>query len=377
MTPSKSQKPTTRSGTAAHAPSTSREAQAAFTILADGVANPANIAALMEAAALFQGSVALRPGATFIQEWAAAFPDIAPPPFVDAGGLAAFAPRIALDNLRGAVSVFDAHAGAGPAPALLVGNEQRGLTPAFQSAAMQSIVIPMRSPNVSTLNVAAAAATALWFLTVGRQGRRRGRGGGPLPEVLFLDPRDHVELGCSIRSAAALGWQRVFVADRFGVWFDAPRAVVAEGRAAARRHKNSIRVIPVPDPAVLLSTPHVIVTPYGGAPSIQAVRLQGPGLLVFADDGAAIAVGSRATTGTRQGRAVLPHEATLVSLGQPRTAVPRLRFTATIALAEVARRYGPAPATQPVTRPGLGYEYMLDALDQPGEVWTNEELARF
>ena len=39
------------------------------------------------------------------------------------------------------------------------------------------------------------------------------------PELLLLGAGDHVELGSTIRSAAAFGWNRALVEDRAGVWF--------------------------------------------------------------------------------------------------------------------------------------------------------------
>ena len=56
--------------------------------------------------------------------------------------------------------------------------------------------------------------------------------------------KDHIELGSAIRSATALGWNRAFVEDRKGIWFGCDRVTRSEGRAAARRGRNSIRLVP-------------------------------------------------------------------------------------------------------------------------------------
>src|SRR5581483_859002 len=55
---------------------------------------------------------------------------------------------------------------------------------------------------------------------------------------------DHVELGSAIRSAGAFGWSSLFVDDRAGVWFGGDHSIRTEGRAAARRAKNPIKLVP-------------------------------------------------------------------------------------------------------------------------------------
>ena len=68
----------------------------------------------------------------------------------------------------------------------------------------------MRSRRINCLNVAAAAAVALYYLrqphalqrTARREPERRR------PELLLAGAGDHVELGSALRSAAALGWSR-------------------------------------------------------------------------------------------------------------------------------------------------------------------------
>ena len=62
--------------------------------------------------------------------------------------------------------------------------------------------------------------------------------------MLLIGGADHYELGSTIRSAGAFGWQRLLIEDRAGVWFGADRVTQSEGRAAARRARNPIRLIP-------------------------------------------------------------------------------------------------------------------------------------
>src|SRR5881398_2476115 len=61
---------------------------------------------------------------------------------------------------------------------------------------------------------------------------------------LFLVGDDHVEVGSSLRSAAAFGFRDVLLEDRGAGWFSGSANVRREARAAARRHKNPLRVHP-------------------------------------------------------------------------------------------------------------------------------------
>jgi hypothetical protein len=63
-------------------------------------------------------------------------------------------------------------------------------------------------------------------------------------DVLIDAPPDPHELGSLLRSAWAFGWRRIFVADKHRVWFSEEQKVILEGRAAARRAKNPIAVLP-------------------------------------------------------------------------------------------------------------------------------------
>jgi tRNA G18 (ribose-2'-O)-methylase SpoU len=79
----------------------------------------------------------------------------------------------------------------------------------------------MRSRQINCLNVAAAAAVALYYLcrssvpgmTVRRNPEDRR------PELLLAGAGNHVGLGSAIRSAAVFGWTRAFIEDRERIWF--------------------------------------------------------------------------------------------------------------------------------------------------------------
>jgi hypothetical protein len=218
-----------------------------LTLVGDGIENPWNARAMQAAAAMFGGPCRFRDRAGLAAAWSAALPGEEPPALLTSQELATvYTPVIALDNVPGAQPVWGFRPPRGPRPVLVAGNERRGLTGEVLALASHRVTIPMAGHRLNTLNVAAASAVALYCLARG--------GGGSVqvtphpqkrrPELLLLGAADHVEVGSAIRSAGAFGWERVLVEDRAGVWFDAPRQVTAEGRGAARRHRNPIRLLP-------------------------------------------------------------------------------------------------------------------------------------
>jgi hypothetical protein len=115
-----------------------------LTLLADGVENPANRERIAEAAALLGGQLCA----------------------------SVLGRLIAVENTPTASSVY----GRRPARAaitLAVGNERRGVSRRLLAAAGETVVIPTLSRTVSTLNVAAAAAVAGWYVSRGSGGQAR------------------------------------------------------------------------------------------------------------------------------------------------------------------------------------------------------------
>ena len=165
-------------------------------------------------------------------------------------------PIIAVDNTPDATSVFTAARPTGQ-PSIVVGNRQRGIRPDVLRAAIRRVLIPTPGPGINTLNVAAAAAVALYYLlnADGRRSPRTPRPGADRPAVLLVGPGDHIEAGSTLRSAAALGWRTVGLDDREKVWVGTPRPVRMEGRAAARSHRNPLRVVPSSRPGAASSWP--------------------------------------------------------------------------------------------------------------------------
>lgn len=137
-----------------------------------------------------------------------------------------------------------------PAPrgdvALIVGNELRGIPDEMLREVDQVLSIPLLGRTMTSVNVGAAAATALYVLQ--RDLARRRSSGSRLRhrdiDVLLYGASDPYELGSVLRSAWAFGWKKVYVCDTEGIWFTDNREIVMAGRAAARREVNPLVIAP-------------------------------------------------------------------------------------------------------------------------------------
>jgi SpoU rRNA Methylase family len=307
-----------------------------ISLYADGVENPANLSRIEDAAHLL--------GVTCSAEIE--------------GRL------IAVENAPGAREIYGRRPLRDDAT-IAVGNERRGISRRVLATADETAVIPTQSRTVTTLNVAAAAAVAGWFLL---------RGSGPQalatrPEhrrpALLLVGDDHVEVGSSLRSAAAFGFRDVFLEDRGAGWFLGSASVRREARAAARRHKNPLRVHPVTLGSAFRHDEIVLVVPSGTASPLSRERLT-RGLQQL------IIVGAHPDevqlTGARRVK--------LASLGLRPMKNEPLRLTASIVLAEIARQVGrrrplPGPPRPPryekAIEPAPGREVLLV---EPAELLT-------
>ena len=152
---------------------------------------------------------------------------------------------LACETTHRSVSVYDWPAPRGTA-AVLVGNEERGISRPVLKRADQVISIPMVSSGLSSVNVAVAAAITLYVLAkdLARKPRPKSRLRHADVDLLIEAPNDPHELGSLLRSAYAFGWRRVFVSDPHRVWFVEDPKVILESRAAARRSKNPVTVLP-------------------------------------------------------------------------------------------------------------------------------------
>lgn len=148
---------------------------------------------------------------------------------------------IAIENTAGAREIYGRRPLRGRTT-LAVGNERRGLSTRTLDRADETLAIPTQSRTVKTLNVAAAAAVAGWYIIRGSAPQAHARRPEVRRPALLIVGSDHVEVGSSLRSAAAFGFRDVLLDDRGAGWFEGSAATRREARAAARRHKNPLRV---------------------------------------------------------------------------------------------------------------------------------------
>ncbi len=308
-----------------------------LTLLADGVENPANLDRLDDAARLLGAD-----RSTTV-----------------AGRL------IAVENRPGSGEVYDRRPLKGDAT-LAVGNERRGLSRSTLAAADEVVQIPTLSRSVNTLNVAAAAAVAAWYVSRGSGPQARAARPATRRPALLLVGDDHVEVGSSLRSAAAFGFRDVLLEGDGAGWFDGPSAVRREARAAARRHKNPLRIHRATAAEAMARYAEIVFVEASGVGTpLQRERLmRGQGQLIV--------VGAPPEEFER----VLPDRTRIATLGLEPGPSP-LRLVASIALAEISRQVG-RPRAAPGGRPASPrYERSigLEPAARPILVDTSELLA--
>jgi len=296
-------------------------------VFADGVENPANLDRIADAARLL--------GATRAD--------------TVSGHL------IAVENSRGARSVYGRNPLNGAAT-IAVGNERRGVSAHVLDRADETLVIPTMSRTVTTLNVAAAAAVAGWYVIRGSASQAMAARPDHRRPALLIVGDDHVEAGSTLRSAAAFGFRDVLLEDRGAGWFEGTAAVRREARAAARSHKNPLRIHRADLRSAARFEEIVLVSAFGTAPPLRRERLiRGQRQIVVIG----AAPDELSTIASDRLRVT-----TLDLVPTPR---PPLRLVASIVLAEIARQVGrrrPTPG-RPAPRPPT-YETALD-LASPSE----------
>ena len=347
-------------------------------LVGDGIENPWNARTLAGAAAMFGTRCLFRDRAGLAAAWAATLPAAPPFPLISPADLARdYAPVIACDNLPGAADVYGFRPAPGRRPALVVGNERRGIARDVQALASQAVQIPMFGRRLDCLNVAAAAAVVLYYLARGGGGRLQ-RSTHPerrRPALLLVGPTDHVEVGSAIRSAGAFGWEQVLLDDRAGVWFGGDRARRTEGRAAARRNRNPIHLIPAAAGSKLEFDEVCVVTlRRGGTPLHRASLAGGARQLVVIPDETGVEA-------DREDWERLGKRARFVHLDGPAAEFAyHYRLVATIALAEVARQVGQRPRVPLARAPRerVVYDRALALLAaEAGEVVYLDELGDY
>lgn len=284
-------------------------------LIGDHIENPGNAECLQATAALFGWEFGLVTGSES-------------PAALARTGL----PIIAIENAIGAEDLFRFRPPDGPV-AVVVGNERKGISRSLLRRADHVVQIPVASATINTINVAAAAAIALYCLSRGRSARVATRASRTSrPEVVLAGAIDAIELGSAVRTAACLGWTQLFVSDRGSTWFAADRVTRSLGRGAARRARNPIHVLPLRGDQPFDDV-CVISTRGGEAPLQRADLARGPRQLVVIADPAA---GERPERDlARLGRQVRRVHLEIEPGGrQP------FRSIASIALAEIARQVG-------------------------------------
>jgi hypothetical protein len=254
--------------------------------------------------------------------------------------LAELSPIIAVENAAGADDLYGFRPPPGGRLAVVVGNERKGIARDVLDLAWRTVRIPVASVHVNTINVAAAAAVALYFISRGggRRLRTRTEPHRSRPEVLIAGPTDAIELGSAVRTAACFGWGRLFLDDRHGAWFAKDRVTRSLGRGAARRGRNAIRVIPVHADRCGAFDEVCVVTASGDGEPLQQVDLaRGPRQLVVLPDESSGEWDGRPFA--RLGRRVRQVRIDGVRDERDRSR-RRFRLTAAIALAELARQVG-------------------------------------
>jgi tRNA G18 (ribose-2'-O)-methylase SpoU len=269
---------------------------------------------------------------------------------------------IALENASDARSIY----GRRPlreTVTLALGNERRGLSRATLAAAAETLVIPAQSRSVRTLNVAAAAGVAGGYVLRGSGEQARARHARKRLPAVLLSGADHVEVGSSLRSAAAFGLDEVFLEDVGASWFEGEHGRRREARAAARRHKNPLRVRPgSPAIAERFEEVVVVVADGDGTPLSRARLAHGGRQLVV--------IGAEA-----ERVAASAADVRVVTLGLASGRPAPLRIVASIALAEIARQVGTviAPAA-PARRRAPRYEDELTtAVADDDGLWLDPE----
>jgi hypothetical protein len=303
------------------------------TLLADGVENPANQERIEDAARLLGVSRCVSPQGRLI----------------------------AVENAKGAGSIY----GRKPLredATLAVGNERRGVSERLLSEAHEIIAIPTQSRTIKALNVAAAAAVAGWYVLRGSRAQVRSTQPEHRRPAVLIIGDEHVEVGSSLRSAAAFGYRDVLLEDRGAGWFDGPAEVRREAFAAARRHKNALRVHGASLEVTARFEEIIFVAPWGSDIHLQRRPLaRGRRQLVV--------IGAS----PEDVAAVAADRTTIATLGlEPMDHAP-LRLVASIALAEIARQVGgkrPMPGRPAVQPPA--YDDAISLVPE-GEVLVVEE----
>lgn len=285
-----------------------------------------------------------------------------------------YAPVLALDNWKNAHVLYGYELPTNVSAAVIAGNERRGISREMTEVASHAISIPMISRQLNCINVAAAGAVALYYLSHGFKGKMqiRSEPQKKRPEIILVGGTNHAELGSAIRSTAAFGWNRAFIEDRRNVWFGCDRVTKSQGRAAARRGRNQIRLIPCKSEHQYLFREAVVITRKD-----LGVSLPKADLCRGAQQAIVIADESEIDIESEDWKRV----AEMVSFAQIETKnrdfAYHFRHFSSIALAEVSRQVGQKALWKPTKQVPL-YESSLKLLsEQAGEEVSFDDLSEY
>jgi hypothetical protein len=184
---------------------------------------------------------------------------------------------------------------------------------------------------------------------------------------LLIVGDDHVEVGSSLRSAAAFGFRDVFLEDLSCGWFDGPAAKRREARAAARRHKNPLRLHRATLDDAARYQEILVVTPFGPGVPIQRER-------IARGNRQLIVIGAR----TEEMGAGISDRVRVATLGLEPVQSPPQRLVASIALAEIARQVGRRHPVPGVRRPSPRYKKAVElVLSREFTIVDPSDLLRF
>ena len=372
-----------------------------FTLIGEEIVGEWNIRALDDIVHAFGGSYL---------PYAAHAPELSESSTMEADVLEASASETCLDafdwllaaeNRPDAKNIYDCRAPllVNSHYGLLVGNEAKGLRRRTLKRANVIAEIPLVSKNINCLNVAAAAAIMLYYLTVnaqlktplGQKKRTLTAVQKSRPDVLLRGGREPMELGSVIRSACAFGWERVFLSDRYNAWYACDRLMKSEGRGAARRGRNPIKVIPSPwnSPEDLASNlaeeyDRIVVVTHEqiGLPLYRQSLITRTGekvLIVLPDERASDSDEKAGETLLREllANTLLNDKIVYAHLPPIADTYYHYRQTASIALAEVARQLG-QPEGDGIYLFGKKQRYQKKvAADVDGFSLTSEDLSIF
>jgi len=348
------------------------------TLIGDGIENPWNALTMIHGAEMLGSPCLFRDGKGLSHAWHDTIPTDSHLQFLSVEQMVMdYSSIVAFDNLEHAVDLYSFRPAKDRRVALVVGNERLGVSKDICSIAQHAVQIPMISKTINCLNVAAASAVGLYYLSRGKGQKLQVRSNpeSKRPDLLMMGVADHIELGSSIRSACAFGWGRTLVDDRFGTWFGCDRVTRSEGRGAARRGRNPIRLIPIaPSTRYTFSEVCVITSRPIGTPIHQANLARGPQQLIVIPDESRLRIEDEPWD--RFGRAV-----NFIHLDLPTSNFTyHYRLLATIVLAEVARQVGQRarPVMRYPKRPKPFYDQSLRvAMAERGELLFLEDLVSY